>query len=461
MISAPSTVQFDARLLQKYDRPLPRYTSYPTAAEFTPEFNQHHFRRAIATSNQRQSPLSLYVHIPFCQTACYFCGCNVIVTQSQTAAQSYLDYLAQEIQQMTSLIDTSRLVSQMHWGGGTPNYLNLDQIELLWRTLQNHFQFAPNAEISIEVNPRYINRDYILALREIGFNRISFGIQDFNPKVQIAVNRVQPEDLLFDVMSWIRAAKFDSVNVDLIYGLPYQTLRSFTETIEKIIALNPDRIAIFSFAYIPWLKPIQKQIAADALPNASEKLDILQMAIETLTQRHYQYIGMDHFAKPEDELAIAQKHGTLKRNFQGYTTLPDAELIGFGLTSISMLHDVYAQHHKHLQTYFRSLEKGELPIERGIQLCRDDQIRRHIIMELMCQFGVSKVDIETCYQIDFDDYFVSELEALTHLEGDGLVEVMSDRIQVTPVGRLLIRNIASAFDAYLDQKPISSFSKAI
>ncbi|PSB66788.1 oxygen-independent coproporphyrinogen III oxidase, partial [filamentous cyanobacterium CCP1] len=351
MISAPPIAQFDARLLQQYDRPLPRYTSYPTAAEFTPEFNQHHFKQAIATSNQRQSPLSLYVHIPFCQTACYFCGCNVIVTRSQTAAQSYLDCLVQDIRQTAASIDRSRPVTQMHWGGGTPNYLNLDQVEVLWRTLQHQFNFAPNAEISIEINPRYINRDYILALREIGFNRISFGIQDFNPKVQIAVNRVQSEALLFDVMSWIRAADFDSVNVDLIYGLPYQTLRSFTETIEKTIALNPDRIAVFSFAYIPWLKPVQKRIAADALPNASEKLDILQMAIETLTQRHYQYIGMDHFAKPDDELTIAQQHGTLKRNFQGYTTLPDAELVGFGLTSISMLHDAYAQNHKHLQSY--------------------------------------------------------------------------------------------------------------
>lgn len=461
MISAPPIVRFDARLLQQYDRPLPRYTSYPTAAEFTPEFNQHHFKQAIATSNQRQSPLSLYVHIPFCQTACYFCGCNVIVTQSQTAAQSYLDCLVQDIQQTAASIDTSRLVAQMHWGGGTPNYLNLDQVEVLWRTLQYHFNFALNAEISIEINPRYINRDYILALREIGFNRISFGIQDFNPKVQIAVNRVQPEALLFDVMNWIRAAEFDSVNVDLIYGLPYQTLRSFTETTEKTIALNPDRIAVFSFAYIPWLKPVQKQIAADALPNASEKLDILQMAIETLTQRHYQYIGMDHFAKPDDELAIAQQHGTLKRNFQGYTTLPDAELVGFGLTSISMLHDAYAQNHKHLQSYFRAIEKGKLPIERGIQLHRDDQIRRHIIMELMCQFGLPKLDIEARYSLDFDHYFASELEALTHLEADGLVEVMGDRIQVTPVGRLLIRNIASVFDAYLHQKRISGFSKAI
>ncbi|MBF2072841.1 MAG: oxygen-independent coproporphyrinogen III oxidase [Synechococcales cyanobacterium C42_A2020_086] len=456
-----SPVQFDARLLQKYDRPLPRYTSYPTAAEFTSEFDQHSFKQAVAISNSRQLPLSLYVHIPFCQTACYFCGCNMLVTQSQTAVQSYVDCLVQEIRQTAALIDTSRPVTQMHWGGGTPNYLNLDQVELLWRTLQQHFYFAPNAEISVEINPRYINRDYIVALREIGFNRISFGIQDFNPKVQAAVNRVQPEDLLFDVMSWIRTAEFDSINVDLIYGLPHQTLRSFTETIEKTIALNPDRIAVFSFAYVPWLKPIQKHIAADALPNPFEKLDILQMAIETLTQHQYQYIGMDHFAKPDDELAIAQQQGTLKRNFQGYTTLPDAELFGFGLTSISMLHDAYAQNHKQLQTYFRLIETGGLPTERGIQLHRDDQIRRYIIMELMCQFGLSKLDVEARYHLDFDRYFTSELQALTHLENDGLVEVMGDRLQVTPVGRLLIRNIASVFDAYLHQKPVSRFSKAI
>jgi len=461
MIFAPSTVQFDATLLQKYDRPLPRYTSYPTAAELTPEFDEHCFRDAIAASNQRKTPLSLYAHIPFCQSACYFCGCNVIVTKSQAAAQSYLDCLMREIQQTAALIDRDRPVMQMHWGGGTPNYLTLEQVELLWNALHRHFQFAPEAEISIEINPRYVSRDYILGLRQIGFNRVSFGIQDFNPQVQAAVNRVQPEALLFDVMCWVRAAKFDSVNVDLIYGLPYQSLQSFTETIQKTIALNPDRIAVFSFAYIPWLKAVQKNIAEHTLPGASEKLDILQMAIETLTRSQYQYIGMDHFAKPDDELAVAQRQGTLKRNFQGYTVLPDAELLGFGLTSISMLHDAYAQHHKQLQTYYRSIEHGELPIERGIRLNPDDIVRRQIIMELMCQFQISKPDIEARYNLDFDQYFARELQDLISLETDGLVSVDRDSIRVTSVGRLLIRNIASVFDAYLHNKTISNFSKSI
>ncbi|MGG6296957.1 oxygen-independent coproporphyrinogen III oxidase [Leptolyngbya sp. AN02str] len=461
MVFTSSPVQFDAELLQRYERPLPRYTSYPTAAEFTPNFDGACFAEAIAASNQRQSPLSLYVHIPFCQSACYFCGCNVIVTNSKTAAQSYLECLIQEIRQTATLVDTSRPVMQMHWGGGTPNYLDIEQVELLWRVLHRHFQFAPDAEISIEINPRYVDRDYIFALREIGFNRISFGIQDFDPKVQIAVNRVQPESMLFDVMDSVRTAQFDSVNVDLIYGLPYQSLSSFTQTIEKTIDLNPDRIAVFSFAYIPWLKPVQKHIAEHALPNASEKLDILNMAIETLTDRRYQYIGMDHFAKPNDELAIAQRQGTLKRNFQGYTTLADSELLGFGLTSISMLHDAYAQHHKHLQSYVRSIEAGILPTERGVRLSQDDIVRRFIIMELMCQFYISKSAIEQRYQLNFDRYFANEMRQLQHLEEDSLIELVGDRIQVTPIGRLLIRNIASVFDAYLHQKAGTNFSKSI
>jgi oxygen-independent coproporphyrinogen-3 oxidase len=460
-MSFAPTVQFDGQLLQKYDRPLPRYTSYPTAAEFSPQLNEGSFRQAITVSNEQNAPISLYVHIPFCQTACYFCGCNVIVTNSQTAPQSYLECLVREIQQTATLIDPSRPVTQMHWGGGTPNYLNLDQIELLWQVLHRHFRFAPDAEISIEVNPRYIDQDYIVSLRQIGFNRISFGIQDFNPKVQAAVNRVQPEALLFDVMSWVRAAQFDSVNVDLIYGLPYQTLRTFSETIQKTIALNPDRLAVFNFAYIPWLKPVQRNIAENTLPSTSAKLDILQMAIETLTRSQYQYIGMDHFAKPDDELAVAQQQGRLKRNFQGYTTLPDAELFGFGLTSISMLHHAYAQHYRRLRDYFHAVDRGELPIDRGIQLGQDDLIRRHIIMELMCQFEISKPEVELRYGLDFDRYFSRELRELATLERDDLVQVGSDRIQVTSTGRLLIRNIASVFDAYLHQKPVSGFSKAI
>lgn len=461
----PQTVQFDSELLQKYDRPLPRYTSYPPATELKPEFAELDFRTAIAVGNHKQTPISLYCHIPFCETACYFCGCNTIITQRRELADPYLNYLARNIEQLASLIDGQRKVHQLHWGGGTPNYLNLSQIEFLWNTLNRYFSLDPAAEVSIEINPRYVDKNYIFFLKSLGFNRISFGIQDFNPEVQAAVNRIQPESMLFDVMSWIREAGFESVNVDLIYGLPYQTLYTFKETVQKTIELNPDRIAVFNFAYVPWIKPIQKKISQEALPPASEKLKILQMTIAELTEKDYVFIGMDHFAKPNDELTIAQRAGKLHRNFQGYTTKPESDLFGFGITSISMLHDVYIQNHKRLKEFYGAIDEGRLPIEKGVTLNQDDIIRRTIIMELMCQFQLAQQDVEEKYHlgfdIDFDDYFWREIPKLKTLEADGLVKLYSDGIEITPIGRLLIRNIASVFDAYLGERKTGTFSKSI
>lgn len=458
-------VQFDTALLQKYDRPLPRYTSYPPATQLKSEFDQLDFKTAIAVGNHHQTPISLYCHIPFCDMACYFCGCNTIITQRQDIVDPYLQYLARNIAQTAELISRDRLVQQLHWGGGTPNYLNLAQIEFLWTTLNQHFKLDPAAEVSIEVNPRYVDRNTILFLKNLGFNRISFGIQDFDPQVQAAVNRVQPETMLFNVMDWIREAGFDSVNVDLIYGLPYQTLDTFHNTVEKTIQLNPDRIAVFNFAYVPWMKPVQRKISPDLLPPASEKLKILQMTIEELTHKGYVFIGMDHFAKPNDELAIAQQAGQLHRNFQGYTTKPESDLFGFGITSISMLHDVYVQNHKRLKDFYQAIDSQSLPIEKGVSLTRDDIIRRTIIMELMCQFQLSQTDIEDKYHlgfdIDFDDYFWREIPKLKLLEADGLVKIFSDGIEVTAIGRLLIRNIASVFDTYLGNRPTETFSKSI
>ncbi|MUG93607.1 oxygen-independent coproporphyrinogen III oxidase [Scytonema sp. UIC 10036] len=459
------TVQFDAQLLQQYDQPVPRYTSYPPATEFKSEFETVAFRAAIAVSNYKKTPLSLYCHIPFCDSACYFCGCNTVVAQRKQIAEPYLDYLMRHIQQMAQLIDGDRIVHQMHWGGGTPNYLSFSQIETLWAAIHQHFRFDSNAEISIEVNPKSLDRSYLTLLKNLGFNRISFGIQDFDLKVQEAVNRVQPESMLFDVMQWSRDVGFESVNVDLIYGLPFQTLETFRTTICKTIQLNPDRIAAFNFAYVPWLKPIQRRIPQDALPSADEKLKILQMAIEELTQHGYQYIGMDHFAKPNDELSVAQREGQLHRNFQGYTTKPESDLIGFGVTSISMLNDVYVQNHKRLKDFYRAIDAEELPIERGVTLNQDDIIRRTVIMELMCQFQLSPEDIEEKYHLgfdlDFETYFAREKFQLRQLEADGLIRLSPNYIKVTPTGRLLIRNIASVFDAYLKQNTPSSFSRAI
>ncbi|WP_088241320.1 oxygen-independent coproporphyrinogen III oxidase [Calothrix rhizosoleniae] len=459
------TVQFNSNLLQKYDRPVPRYTSYPTATEFKTNFGDLDYRAGIAIGNYKQTPISLYCHIPFCQTGCYFCGCNTIITQSKNVADKYLIYLEKEIQQVANLIDSSRPVTQLHWGGGTPNYLNLHQIDRLWNIINQHFAITGDAEVSIEINPRYVDKNYIFFLKDLGFNRISFGIQDFNPRVQTAINRVQPEETLFTVMDWIREAGFESVNVDLIYGLPFQSLKTFTDTIHKTIKLDPDRIAVFNFAYVPWLKPIQKKISESALPEPSEKLDILQMTIEELTGNGYIFIGMDHFAKPDDELTIAQEKGELHRNFQGYTTKPESDLFAFGISSISMLHDVYVQNSKRLKEYYHATDTGILAIEKGVSLNRDDILRRAIIMELMCQFQLSISDVEDKYHIafdtDFEEYFSPELSALEPLVNDGLIKTFPNGIAVTPAGRLLVRNIASVFDDHSRNKVMKAFSKAI
>jgi oxygen-independent coproporphyrinogen III oxidase len=448
MVSQLPGVKFDLDLIKKYDTVTPRYTSYPPATELKEEFTYVDFQSAIASSNARKTPLSLYFHIPFCQSACYFCGCNVVVTNNRNLAKPYVDYLVSDIQHISSLVDSQRIVEQIHWGGGTPNYLNMEQVELIWKNINRNFNIAPNAEISIEINPRYITKEYVFFLREIGFNRISFGLQDFNPQVQEAINRVQPEEMLFDVMSWIKQAKFESVNVDLIYGLPYQSLFTFRDTIKKTIELDPDRIAVFNFAYVPWVKPIQRKIPKEALPQPQEKLEILKMTIEELTASKYLFIGMDHFAKPQDELAIAQRNDSLKRNFQGYTTHAQAELLGFGATSVSMLDDAYAQNHKQLKDYYRAVDAGNLPTSKGYKLNADDIIRRDVIMSIMSGNRLDKHAIAQRYNLSFDDYFAEEIQGLQLLEADGLVNLSSQHISVTEIGRLLVRNIAVVFDAH-------------
>ncbi|MFP4337528.1 MAG: oxygen-independent coproporphyrinogen III oxidase [Halothece sp.] len=459
------TVEFNTELLKKYAQPLPRYTSYPPATELRENFNPQAFENAIAHGNTNQTPLSLYCHIPFCETPCYFCGCNTLITQRKEVADPYLDYVFKNIDQVSSLVDSKRKVNQFHWGGGTPNYLKLDQVERLWNKLNQEFTFEEKAEISLEVNPKFLDKNYLLFLRELGFNRISFGIQDFDLQVQEAINRVQTETMLFNVMDWIREVGFESVNVDLVYGLPYQTVETFRETIEKTIALDPDRIAVFNFAYVPWMKPVQKLLPEEELPSGEEKLKIFQMSIDKLTQQGYVFIGMDHFAKPDDELAIAQQNGELHRNFQGYTTKPESDLLSFGMTAISMLHDVYIQNQKRLKDYYRDLDAAQFPIQKGVQLQEEDHLRQAIIIELMCQFHFSPDCLKDKYGIEFNhnfsEYFASELSQLKDLAKDGLVEVQENTIEVTPTGRLLIRNIASVFDAYLKQRQTKAFSQAI
>ncbi len=453
--------EFNRELIKKYDRPGPRYTSYPPATEFTEEVGQDHYRERLVNSNERKTPLSLYFHIPFCESGCYYCGCNIIISHRKGIERPYLEKVYKEMDMTSSLLDKDRKVEQLHWGGGTPNYLEPDEIEEFMGEIKKRFAFSEDAEVSIEIDPRYATEDQLRTIKEVGFNRVSMGLQDLDEKVQRAINRVQPYDLMKDSMKKLRDLGFESINLDLIYGLPYQTKDSFERTVDKVIDLSPDRIAVYSFAYVPWVKPIQKYIDPDTLPSAEEKLSILEMVIEKFQDAGYIYIGMDHFARPEDELAVAQREGKLWRNFQGYTTRKGVELIGFGATSIGMLYDSYFQNYKTLRDYNLAVDEDRLPILRGYILNDDDFIRREVIMDIMCNLGVSFSKIEDMFGVRFEDYFERELEDLRSLEEDGLIEVKDGRISILPVGRLLIRNVAMVFDTHLRNKKDLAFSRTI
>ncbi|RTZ59705.1 MAG: oxygen-independent coproporphyrinogen III oxidase [Gammaproteobacteria bacterium] len=454
-------VIFSEELIKKYDKPGPRYTSYPPATEFDPKFGRDYFIKHLLESNGKANPLSLYFHIPFCENACWFCGCNVVINRIRGREVPYLERLEKEINLLKRYLDFSREVVQLHWGGGTPNYLTKEQTKWLFDLIRENFNISPNAEISVEIDPRSVDFEYLKLYRDLGFNRISAGVQDFNPAVQKAVNRIQPFTLMERVISQIRELGFSSVNIDLIYGLPHQTPESFRDTVRKTIALNPDRVAVYNFAYVPWLKPLQRRIDPKTLPQPRQKLEMLKIAIEEFTSAGYVYIGMDHFAKPTDELVLAQKEGKLWRNFQGYTTKKGVDLIGIGMTSISMLERYYGQNYKTIRPYYFALDEGVLPTFRGIELNRDDLIRREVITELICNFRLDKGQIETKFGIDFDTYFESELEELKPMEEDGLLILSSDGIKVTPLGRLLIRNICMVFDIYTKRRKERRFSRTI
>ncbi len=452
---------FDRALVKKYDRPGPRYTSYPPATEFTEEVGEEDYRRKLVESNARKTPLSLYFHIPFCESGCYYCGCNIIISHRKGIEVPYLQRVYREMDMLTELIDESREVVQLHWGGGTPNYLTPEEIEEFMGEIRKRFPFSQDAEVSIEIDPRFATDHQLRVIRDVGFNRISMGLQDLDEKVQRAINRIQPYSLMVEVMGKLRELGFHSVNIDLIYGLPHQTRSSFEKTVEKVIELDPDRIAVYSFAYVPWVKPIQKRIDPKALPSPEEKLSILEMVVERFQDAGYVYIGMDHFAKPDDELAVAQRRGELWRNFQGYTTRKGVELIGIGATSIGMLQDSYFQNYKTLREYNVAVDEGKLPVFRGFLLKEDDFVRREVIMDIMCNLGVSFRKIDDMFGIVFEDYFARELEELRELEEDGLIRVRDRRIEILPVGRMLIRNVAMVFDAYLRTKKELRFSKTI
>ena len=447
-------IEVDVALLKKYDRPGPRYTSYPTAPYFHEGVDSRVFEKHLKRDDQSlaNKDISLYFHLPFCDTLCYFCGCNMMVTRSRDKIENYIDYLEKEMALLKAKLNPDRKIIQMHWGGGTPTHLSPDQIKRLGSLIHKYFNFKDASEVSVEIDPRELTRDHMVALKEIGFNRCSMGVQDFNPEVQQAVNRVQPEDLTRRTIGWAKELGFQSLNLDLMYGLPHQTVASFEETIDSILAMQPDRLAVFNYAHLPQIIKHQKLIQNEWLPSPDIKLQLLKLSIEKLTSNGFIYIGMDHFARPEDELTVAMNNGTLYRNFQGYSTHAGINLLAVGITSISMLSDLYVQNYKTLNEYYNLLDDGEIPVMRGVELNDDDQLRREVITELMCNFRLKKEKIETKYAIKFDNYFEEPLKDLELFEMDGLVKLNDDEIVVTESGRLLVRNIAMNFDAYLKRK---------
>ncbi|MFQ1046534.1 oxygen-independent coproporphyrinogen III oxidase [Avibacterium paragallinarum] len=440
---------WDSALIQKYNYSGPRYTSYPTALEFNENYNEQDFQAAAERYPTR--PLSLYVHIPFCHKLCYFCACNKIITRHQHKADIYLDYLEKEIKNRAALF-RNRKVTQVHWGGGTPTYLTEQQSSRLMAMLREHFHFADNAEISIEMDPRKIELETLDHLRKIGFNRISMGVQDFNKAVQKAVNREQDEDFIQALLERARALGFQSTNLDLIYGLPLQNVESFMFTLQKVIELNPDRLSVFNYAHLPSRFAGQAKIKEDQLPAPETKLTILQKTIETLEGAGYRFIGMDHFAKPDDELAIAQQNGVLHRNFQGYTTQEDADLLGLGVSAISLLGDTYAQNQKELKHYYADIEQKGTALHKGFVMSQEDCLRRDVIKQLICNFKLDYAPFEQQYGIDFKQHFAEDLALLAPLAADGLIEIGERGLQVSPVGHLLIRNICLCFDTYSRQQ---------
>ncbi|MER2909937.1 oxygen-independent coproporphyrinogen III oxidase [Morganella morganii] len=450
---------WDLALIRKYNYSGPRYTSYPTALEFNQQYSDSDF---IASANRYpERPLSLYVHIPFCHKLCYFCGCNKLVTRQKHKADEYLAVLEKEIAARAPLF-AGREVHQMHWGGGTPTYLDKAQISRLTSMLRQHFRFAPDAELSIEIDPREIELDVIDHLRAEGFNRLSMGVQDFNKEVQRLVNREQDEATIFALVERARATGFESVSIDLIYGLPKQTPESFAFTLKRVAELSPDRLSVFNYAHLPDLFAAQRKIKDEDLPSAEQKLTILQQTIENLTGSGYQFIGMDHFAKPDDELAVAQNNGILHRNFQGYTTHEECDLLGFGVSAISMLGDHYAQNQKDLKTWYAQVEERGNGLCRGLVLTEEDCLRRDVIKALICNFRLDYPQIEKQYNLDFKTHFAEDLQLLQPMADDGLVEIRDDALVVTPRGRLLIRNICMCFDTYLrNQMRQRQFSRVI
>lgn len=459
------SLSFNRALVEKYDRPGPRYTSYPTAPQFHQAFAMDDYHAAAKASNQAAVPkaLSLYIHIPFCKSLCYYCACNKIITQKTHRAVEYLNYLKREIAMQAALFDRTRTLRQLHLGGGTPTYLTREQLAELMDCLHQAFNLddSDEHEFSIEVDPRTISTEQIEHLRQLGFNRLSFGVQDFDPDVQAAVNRQQSEEQIYALVAAAREAKFKSVSVDLIYGLPLQTVASFDVTLSKIIALRPDRIAAYSYAHLPELVRAQRLIRREDMPPPERKMELLELTISRLTAAGYVYIGMDHFALPDDELALARADGTLQRNFQGYSTFAECDLIGLGVSAIGKVGDTYSQSVKELSQYYARLDQGLLPVHRGYRLNADDQLRRDVISDLMCHGRIDFASIEARHNIRFKEYFAEALGKLDEHVADRLLEIRDDALVLLPQGHLMMRSVAMAFDAYIGGAQKGSFSRTV
>ncbi|WP_103020953.1 oxygen-independent coproporphyrinogen III oxidase [Salinibacter altiplanensis] len=442
----------DLDLLRQYNQSLPRYTSYPTAPHFEEAVGREAFQAEVVRENASspEAPLSLYLHLPFCRQLCYYCGCHMKVTHDPARIAKYLRYLKREIDLLVPLLSSDRPVTQVHWGGGTPTLLSPEQIRKLGGHLRDRFRVAPDAEISIEADPRGLTESHIAAAREIGVNRLSLGVQSFDRTVQEAINRVQPERLTRTAVRWARGHGIDSINLDLVYGLPHQTLETMGATLDGVVDLDPARIALYSYAHVPSVLAHQRLISEEALPAPEMRLRLFKRALETLTaEASYQFIGLDHFAKPDDELACAQQNGTLRRNFQGYSTRAGADVYAFGLSGIHQLSGLYAQNTKTLRTYYDQIDQDRLPVYRGYRPTQEDRLRRHVIMELMCNAEVQKAAVEARFNVDFDAHFSDALDRLRPMAQDGLVVVDPEAIAVRPPGRLLVRNVAAAFDGHL------------
>jgi oxygen-independent coproporphyrinogen-3 oxidase len=455
-------VQFNREMIRKYDQPGPRYTSYPTAPWFSSDFGSAQYTELLSRSADSGRPLSLYVHVPFCDVRCFFCGCNVTISRDRSWGRRYLPWLEQEMAGAAARLGAAeRQVIQIHWGGGTPTFLPAEDLTALMEMIRRHFHVAPDCEIGVEIDPRECTVEQMDALAAAGMNRLSLGLQDLDPKVQLAVNRVQTAEQTWGVLNGFRERGIGSANVDLIYGLPHQTPERFGATLADVLKMNPDRLALFNFAYLPSMFPHQKTIDPATMPGADTKLRMLEEAIATLTGAGYIFIGMDHFARPDDPLAQALRDRTLTRNFQGYSTCAATDLVAFGVSSISEVADGYAQNVKTVSEYRQAIEAGRFATCRGLLRSEEDKLRRDVIWDLMCHFRIDKPAIERDHGIEFDTYFAHEIASLAPLAADGLIELEPERIEVTPLGRLLVRNVAMAFDAYLTPASAVRYSRTV